>query len=90
MLDLQSHYKTPALTTIMMQGTPVNTSRVSKLFSKAALLELNIQMPKTVYQKRSKGCSLLILRFDSKTNTFIITFFSKERKQIKEWQYVQI
>lgn len=81
MLDVQSHYKTPALTTIMMQGIPVNTSRVSKLFSKAALLELNIQMPKTVYQKRSKHCSLLILRFDSKTNIFIITFFLKNENK---------
>jgi len=38
----------------MIQGTPVNTSQLSKLFSKSALLEQNILMSKTVYQKRQK------------------------------------
>lgn len=81
MLDLQSRYQTPALTTVMIQGTLVNTSQLSKLLSKAALPEQTIQMSKAVYQKRLKCSSLLILKFDSKTNVFIIKFFLKNENE---------
>lgn len=81
MLGLQSHYKTPALTTVMIQGTLVNTSQLSKLLPKAALLERNSQMSKAVYQKRLKCPSLPILRFDSKANVFTVTFFLKNKNE---------
>lgn len=64
----------------MLWGIPVNTSQLSKLLSRAVLLEINIQMSKTSCQKISKCSSPLILRFDSKANAFIITFFSKNWK----------